>query len=58
VEILLGDGLSLALDSTLVYDRIFLKEVVHHFALDDLPAIFTGIPKQLRPGGIMVIMTR
>lgn len=44
--------------SDLEYDRLFLKEVVHHIPLDELQEVFDGVCRQLRDDGRMSIITR
>lgn len=60
VEPLLADGLGFvrmpAQDQA--YDRLLLKEVIHHFPPTDLATLFAGAFRQIRPGGRVVIMTR
>lgn len=58
VETLLADGLGFVQRPEEAYDRLLLKEVVHHFEQADLPALFAGAFRQLRPGGRLVVMTR
>ncbi len=40
------------------YDRLLLKEVVHHLEPGALPAIFAGLFRRLRPGGRVLLVTR
>lgn len=40
------------------YDRLLMKEVVHHIEADKLGETFTGICSQLKPGGRVLIVTR
>lgn len=58
METLLADGLGFVQRPDEAYDRLLLKEVVHHFEEKDLPTLFAGALRQLRPAGRLVIMTR
>lgn len=72
VETLLADGLGFVKlgseateggggeeeGNTYRYDRLLLKEVVHHFAQEKLPEFFAGVYRQMLPEGRVVIMTR
>lgn len=58
VEPVLADGLGFVGRADQAYDRLLLKEVVHHFPQTDLGTLFTGAHRQLRDGGRLVIMTR
>lgn len=40
------------------YDRLLLKEVVHHIAEPDVDGMYAGFFAQLRPGGVAVTVTR
>ena len=40
------------------YDRLLLKEIVHHIAPADVPAMYAGFHRQLRTGGVAVTATR
>lgn len=45
--------------SSVLFDKILLKEVIHHLPTDDeLIAIFRGLRKRLTPNGALLIMTR
>lgn len=55
---MLADGLGFVQQAGQAYDRLLLKEVVHHFEAADLPKLFAGAFRQLRPGGRLVVMTR
>ena len=37
------------------YDKLLIKGTVHHFPVNNLRQIFTGISNQLRPGGVILI---
>ena len=37
------------------YDKILIKGTVHHFPVENINKIFTGIYNQLNDGGIMLI---
>lgn len=54
----MADGLGFVQRADEAYNRLLLKEVVHHFEQGELPALFAGAFRQLRPGGRVVIMTR
>lgn len=41
-----------------LFDKILLKEVVHHLPKKELTTIFRGLRKQLNSGGQLLIMTR
>jgi ubiquinone/menaquinone biosynthesis C-methylase UbiE len=60
VEPLLADGLGFVAkqDQEQAYDRMLLKEVIHHFPPADLGILFAGAFRQIRPGGRVTIMTR
>ncbi len=58
VEPVLADGLAFAGRADQAYDRLLLKEVVHHFPQAELGTLFAGAHCQLRAGGRLVIMTR
>lgn len=58
VEPLLADGLGFVAEQNQVYDRMLLKEVIHHFPPADLGTLFAGVFRQIRPGGRVIIMTR
>lgn len=45
-----------AAQSGALFDRILLKEVVHH--LEDRHTIYSGLHRRMRPGGRLVIVTR
>ena len=40
------------------FDRALLKEVVHHISDSDLKKTYSGIHRQLKPGGIVLTCTR
>jgi len=40
------------------YDRALLKEVVHHVPKSDIPKMYKGFFSQLRPGGVVLTVTR
>jgi SAM-dependent methyltransferase len=40
------------------YDRVLIKEVVHHLTDEDLLATFKGVFSQLSPGGVCLTCTR
>merc|ERR1711871_1830429 len=40
------------------YDRCLIKEMIHHIDVPALPQFFSGLHRQLSPGGRVVIMTR
>jgi hypothetical protein len=40
------------------YDKLLLKEVIHHIPSEALPAFAAGAMTQLRPGGRIVVVTR
>jgi hypothetical protein len=40
------------------YDRILLKEVVHHVAVEDLEGMYSGLCRQLNAGGRIVNVMR
>lgn len=54
----MADGLGFVQRADVAYDRLLLKEVVHHFGEGQLPTLFAGAFRQLRPNGRLVIMTR
>jgi len=56
VSILCADALSFAQREDVAYDKIFIKEAVHHFR--DRVNIFKGIYGQLAPEGRLLIITR
>lgn len=60
VEPLLADGLGFVAtqDQEHAYDRMLLKEVIHHFPPAELGTLFAGTFRQIRPGGRVIIMTR
>jgi SAM-dependent methyltransferase len=40
------------------YDRVLLKELVHHIPEADAGAMYAGLARQLAPGGLAVTVTR
>lgn len=40
------------------FDRVLLKEVIHHLAAGDIAPLYLGLARQLRPGGLAVTVTR
>lgn len=56
VSILCADALSFAQREDIAYDKLFIKEAVHHFR--DRVNIFKGIYRQLAPKGRLLIITR
>lgn len=55
-----GDAATFASEqSDKLFDKILLKEVVHHLPTDDeLVTVFHGLKKRLKPNGQLLIMTR
>jgi len=58
VQTLCLGAVEFAQEEDQVYDRLLLKEVVHHLPDKEMPAMFAGILRQLTPGGIVLTVTR
>ena len=56
VSKLCADAMSFAQRKGMGYDKIYIKESIHHFS--QRVEIFTGIYQQLSPGGRLLITTR
>jgi 2-polyprenyl-3-methyl-5-hydroxy-6-metoxy-1,4-benzoquinol methylase len=53
------DAVTFALSSDVItYDRILLKEVIHHIPATEMAAMYAGLRKQLASGGRIVTITR
>lgn len=52
------DALSFAQDQSIRYDKILMKEMVHHIPRADLPKLYRGIYRQLQQGGILLTVRR
>jgi len=40
------------------YDRVLLKEMVHHVPEEQLSVLYAGLARQLTPGGVVLTCTR
>eukprot|EP00240_Pyramimonas_obovata_P016149 CAMPEP_0118931002 /NCGR_PEP_ID=MMETSP1169-20130426/7497_1 /TAXON_ID=36882 /ORGANISM="Pyramimonas obovata, Strain CCMP722" /LENGTH=295 /DNA_ID=CAMNT_0006873447 /DNA_START=31 /DNA_END=915 /DNA_ORIENTATION=+ len=58
VETLCLGAVEFAQEENQVYDRVLLKEVVHHVPDAEVPGMYSGLFKQLTPGGIALTVTR
>lgn len=53
------DAITFALSSEVItYDRILLKEIIHHIPVTHMVTMYTGLYKQLTFGGCIVTITR
>jgi len=53
-----ADALSFVQDQAIRYNKVLMKEVVHHIRSADLPQLYRGVYQQLHQGGILVTVTR
>jgi len=58
VDTVCQGGAAFALDAKIHYDRVLVKEVVHHLSDEDLTKMFRGMLAQLNPGGLALVCTR
>jgi SAM-dependent methyltransferase len=58
VEVQGCDALEFALADGPSFDRILMKEVVHHLDLGRLDELYAGLGRRLRPGGLLLTITR
>jgi len=53
-----ANAMTFAKQSDIRYDKILMKEIIHHVPLVDLPQLYSGIYQQLRPQGLLLTVTR
>ena len=52
------DAVAFSAVSDVSYDRLLLKEVVHHISETDVAPMYAGFHRQLSPGGLALTVTR